>query len=185
MTNVNSLITFAFSLCGVFIFLLRYVNSNSDLQLDFVLPTHYTIKLEINMTENNFNYNGESYVDIKIKEPTSFIILQADLEIIGNITVKSDKKIYQSQSHSIHKTTDLLTIQFNETMRKGYYQMHIKYKIQIFKSSVGLTRHSYIDEFNQKQWLIMTNFALLWCPSTVPVLGRSKDQNNFPSFSKT
>jgi len=123
----------------------------------YILPK--TIKpikydLEIKPNFDNFNFNGEEIINLNvIKEAQEIIINSRDLEItevfIDNI--KAIKIIYNVK-------TQTATFFFKEKIKKGNFNLKIKFNGKVSNSLRGFYKSTYVLDNGSKKTMLTTQF---------------------------
>lgn len=131
------------------------IDDTTDYRLpNKTIPISYDIKLIPHIIENNFTYNGNITIDIKVVNETSSIILHAHegLEIIETSTylIYSNGTIIKPKCHERINTTDFLKIYFDHKIQPGYYKLKFLFIGSISKEPIGIYRSSYINDENDK-----------------------------------
>ncbi|XP_044582844.1 glutamyl aminopeptidase-like [Cotesia glomerata] len=146
---------------GVLIqFKMREVASNSEISSihplpDYVKPIHYAIKIMPLLKKDNWTYDGESDIEIQIKQKSNFLVLYAkNLEISDNITIENENGMHQSVNYKIDNETDFLTITFQEELSEGIHTLHLRYRGKVNDEAQGLYRSSYTDIYGENRGII-------------------------------
>lgn len=116
---------------------------------DNVLPVHYNIKLIPYIEEDNFTFDGEISVRIKIRDATRDLSLHAhDLTIDDTATslVNGDGAVRTPMVHDYDNTTQILTLNFDDELPPGHYILNMKFIGVLNDDLEGFFRTSYKDE---------------------------------------
>ncbi|XP_011860075.1 PREDICTED: puromycin-sensitive aminopeptidase-like protein isoform X2 [Vollenhovia emeryi] len=136
---------------------------------NYVVPIHYDVKLIPHIVDSNFTTNGETSIDIEVREPTNTIALHAVKlaidESLTKITRKgvddeNSKSEYVPKQHEYNEQTQILTLRFEESLDVGTYTLHINFIGVILPHTEphGFYKSFYIDDKGNKVWLAVTHF---------------------------
>lgn len=118
-----------------------------------IIPVSYDIALIPHIVENNFTYDGNVSIIIKVLNETSNITLHAHegLKIIEMATnLSSNGTIIKPKSHNRVNATDFLTLQFDNKIQPGNYTLKFTFIGNISREPIGIYRSSYINDKNKK-----------------------------------
>ncbi|XP_025986452.2 aminopeptidase N [Solenopsis invicta] len=148
-----------------------------------VVPIHYDIKLIPHIVENNFTTNGETNIDVEVRESTNAIELHVvDLTIDESLTKLTRKGVdvnskseYVPKQHEYNSLTQILTLRFEELLNPGIYTLHFTFMGVIYSSRDvghgvrrGLYRRSYYNDKGNKMWLVVTHFHSVYARQAFP-----------------
>ncbi|XP_039304902.1 aminopeptidase Q isoform X2 [Solenopsis invicta] len=144
------------------------VNENRFCLRQNVVPIHYDIKLTPHIVENNFTTNGETNIDVEVRESTNDIELHVlDLTIDESLTKLirkgvdvNSKSEYVPKQHIYNFETQILTLQFEELLDPAMYTLHFTFTGMIRAGDYwnrGLYRRFYINDKGHKTWLAVTH----------------------------
>ncbi|XP_011706301.1 PREDICTED: uncharacterized protein LOC105461501 [Wasmannia auropunctata] len=134
-----------------------------------VVPIRYDVKLIPHIVENNFTTNGETSIDVEVREPTSAIALHAlRLTIEESLTkiIRKDvndvnfKSEHVLEQHEYNEVTQILTLRFEGSLDPGIYTLHFNFTGVILPNAWtrGFYRSFYTDNEGNKVWLAVTHF---------------------------
>ncbi|XP_024878008.1 aminopeptidase N-like [Temnothorax curvispinosus] len=135
----------------------------------YVVPIHYNVKLIPHIVDGNFTTNGETSIDIEVREPTNAIALHTVKltidESLTKITRKgvddeNSKSEYAPKQHEYNGQTQILTLRFEESLDVGAYTLHINFTGVILPHTEprGFYRSFYTDDNGTEVWLATTHF---------------------------
>ncbi|XP_039304904.1 aminopeptidase Q-like isoform X2 [Solenopsis invicta] len=145
------------------------VNENRFRLRQNVVPIHYDIKLIPHIVENNFTTNGETNIDVEVRESTNDIELHVlDLTIDKSLTKLirkgvdvNSKSEYVPEQHVYNFETQILTIRFEELLDPVMYTLHFTFTGVIrsndYRYNRGLFRRLYINDKGNKALLAVTH----------------------------
>ncbi|XP_025997141.2 aminopeptidase N [Solenopsis invicta] len=148
-----------------------------------VVPIHYDIKLIPHIVENNFTTNGETNIDVEVRESTNAIELHVvDLAIDESLTKLTRKDVdviskseYVPKQHEYNSLTQILTLRFEELLDPGIYTLHFTFTGVIYSSRNvghgvlrGLYRRFYYNDEGNKIWLVVTHFRSVYARQAFP-----------------
>ncbi|XP_039304819.1 uncharacterized protein LOC105205152 isoform X2 [Solenopsis invicta] len=133
------------------------VNENRFRLRQNVVPIHYDIKLIPHIVENNFTTNGETNIDVEVRESTNDIELHVlDLTIDESLTklIRKDvdvnsKSEYVPEQHVYNFETQILILRFEELLDPVMYTLHLTFTGVIrpdYSWKRGLYRRFYIND---------------------------------------
>ncbi|XP_025986454.1 glutamyl aminopeptidase [Solenopsis invicta] len=128
---------------------------------DNVVPIHYDIKLIPHIEEDDFTFDGKTHVIIEICRATQNISLHTnDLTINETATslLSSDVVTHTPTAHNYDGETEILTLQFDDELSPGIYDLNIQFVGILNNNLNGFFRSSYINEEKEKVWLAATHF---------------------------
>ncbi|XP_039306339.1 aminopeptidase Q [Solenopsis invicta] len=158
--------------------ILEDFKENQFLLQQNVVPIHYNVKL-IPHIENNFTTNGETNIDVEVRESTSAITLHiVELIIDESLTKITRKDVdnvnseseYVPKQHEYNSLTQILTLRFEDLLDPGIYTLHFIFTGMI-RSDVelrGLYRSFYINDKGNKIWLAVTHFQPTFARQAFP-----------------
>lgn len=125
-----------------------------------VVPVHYDIRLTPHIVENNFTSNGETWIDVRVLEPTDVVVLHFLQLTIDESQTKITRKNGHDEEHSIlhyvpklhdyRNETDMLIMRFDEPLDTGRYTLYLKFIGIIPFSERGFYRSFYRDKEGNK-----------------------------------
>jgi len=129
-------------------------DSNNDSAINYrlpdnVVPVHYNIKLIPYIEANNFNFEGESSVDIIIRHTTQNLSLHVfELTIDKAVTVLFDDNgtVYTPATYNYDDITQILVLNFNKKLSPGNYILKMRYVGILRNDLKGFFILSYINE---------------------------------------
>ncbi|XP_039305693.1 uncharacterized protein LOC120357894 isoform X2 [Solenopsis invicta] len=136
------------------------VNENRFRLRQNVVPIHYDIKLIQHIVDNNFTTNGETNIDVDVRESTNDIELHVlDLTIDESLTKLirkgvdvNSKSEYVPKQHLYNVETQILTLRFEELLDPVTYTLHFTFTgvIRPDDCNRGLFRRLYINDKGNK-----------------------------------
>ncbi|XP_039304821.1 aminopeptidase Q-like [Solenopsis invicta] len=143
------------------------VNENRFRLRQNVVPIHYDIKLIPHIVDNNFTTNGETNIDVEVRESTNDIELHVlDLTIDESLTKLirkgvdvNSKSEYVPKQHLYNVETQILTLRFEELLDPVTYTLHFTFTgvIRPDDCNRGLFRRLYINDKGNKALLAVTH----------------------------
>ncbi|XP_014472210.1 PREDICTED: aminopeptidase N-like [Dinoponera quadriceps] len=131
-----------------------------------VVPVHYDVQLIPHIVEDNFTFNGEASIDVKVLESTDVVVLHTKLLTIDELQTRLARKIedgvndvatnYVPRRHDYNNRTQMLTLRFDEPLDIGAYTLDMKF-LGIITEIRGFYRNSYFDNEGNKVWLALTH----------------------------
>ncbi|CAF3126914.1 unnamed protein product [Rotaria sp. Silwood2] len=106
-----------------------------------IVPTHYDLTIQPRL--DKFTFNGDVNIHLKVKEPTSSIVLYAAELEIDNVTIKSDSKNTQEGKVEYDKESERIAVNFNEKLEVGDYALTLKFVGEINNRMRGFYRNKY------------------------------------------
>lgn len=117
------------------------------------VPISYEIKLVPEMIENNFTFEGESKVIVKVNEPTRNLTLHSkNLLLDENVTslIGINGIEYKPTNHTYETTTNFLIIEFDKLLPAGNYTLYLKFAGVMPNVPEGIYNSSYVNENGEK-----------------------------------
>ncbi|KYQ58340.1 Aminopeptidase N [Trachymyrmex zeteki] len=128
------------------------------------IPIHYKIKLTPYLEEDNSTFHGESSVKIVIHHASKNISLHSrELEINEKATTLINYKgtVYKPMEHTHDNLTNILTINFKNTLSPGYYNLNLKFVgilSEIGSVQIGFMKFPYTNKEGNQMWMAATHF---------------------------
>ncbi|XP_039304905.1 aminopeptidase Q-like [Solenopsis invicta] len=154
------------------------VNENRFRLRQNVVPIHYDIKLIPHIVENNFTTNGETNIDVEVRESTNDIELHVlDLTIDESLTKLirkgvdvNSKSEYVPKQHIYNFETQILTLSFEELLDPVMYTLHFTFTGVIRPGSwePGLSERFYINDKGHEAWLAVTHLQPTFARQVFP-----------------
>jgi len=124
---------------------------------DFALPTAYEIRLAPDL--ETFNCPGSETIELDIRRPTDYILLNAlELEIASAEITFGDKKESLQAKVELLPETDRARFTFPQTIPVGKATLHIKFSATINDKLRGFYRSSQTLPSGEKSWIALTQF---------------------------
>ncbi|XP_025270285.1 puromycin-sensitive aminopeptidase-like protein, partial [Camponotus floridanus] len=152
-------------------------DSNNDSAINYrlpdnVVPVHYNIKLIPYIEANNFNFEGESSVDIIIRHATQNLSLHVfELTIDKTVTVLFDDNgihVYTPATYNYDNITQILVLNFNNKLLPGNYILKLRFVGILRNDLKGFFILSYINEEGNNMWSVATHFEPIYARRTFP-----------------
>ncbi|CAF2126464.1 unnamed protein product [Rotaria magnacalcarata] len=106
-----------------------------------IVPTHYD--LTIRPCLDKFRFSGDVNIHLKVKEPTSSIVLYAaDLEV-DNAKVKSASNDELHGKIELDQEGERITVNFDHKLEKGEYELALNFAGEINNRMRGFYRNKY------------------------------------------
>ncbi|KAL0111093.1 hypothetical protein PUN28_012805 [Cardiocondyla obscurior] len=150
---------------------------SNNKEINYRLPNHtkplmYDIKLNPHLIPDNFTFDGQVFIHVKILSETKTLTLHTKKLIIDkNSTVlKANNGVdyYFPTTYETNNLTELLTLSFDKELPAGYYVLHLKYTGVLNDRSYGFYRNSYINEAGDTVWFAGTNFIATYARAAFP-----------------
>ncbi|XP_063912519.1 aminopeptidase N-like isoform X2 [Zophobas morio] len=151
-----------FLLCWIFVFSVNCYRLPTN-----VIPTYYKVQILSHLGEpNNFNFDGQVWIQVSCQEPTNSITLHSqDLNITNDqVTVKdissATPKSLNIENVKLEPQNDFLIIGLKDELLKDHrYEIFIPFKAELADGLKGFYKSSYTDEkTKEKKWLGVTQF---------------------------
>lgn len=125
-----------------------------------VVPLHYDVKLIPHIVEGNFTTNGETIIDVEVREPTNTIALHTMNitldELWTKLTRKSEEentdlaRTHVPKEHHYNEETLILNIRFEDLLDPGIYSLHLKFAGILADNARGFYKTFYTDDHGNK-----------------------------------
>lgn len=106
-----------------------------------IIPTHYDLTIQPFL--DTFKFNGDVNIHLKVKEPTSSIVLYAAELEIDNAKLKSSSNDEKQGLIECDQEDERVTVKFDEKLATGEYELALKFTGQINNSMRGFYRTKY------------------------------------------
>ena len=116
------------------------------------VPHHYKMKLIPHILSENYTFDGESKIYLKVLKPTKNLTLNAlNLNIHHEITnlMREDRDFLPNQQ-IIDEEKEFLILTFHEELTPGNYILHLKYSGELNKFPTGFFRDYYLNDHKEK-----------------------------------
>ncbi|XP_057331893.1 aminopeptidase N-like [Microplitis mediator] len=128
-----------------------------------VIPISYEVKLTPHILEGNFTFDGLSRVHFNLLRESSSITLHAHNtlkidQVSTNLTYANGTNVKPKLQTRINET-DFLILDFEQPIEPGNYSLTFKYVGNISSVPVGVYRSLYLNDKNEKVWLVATRFS--------------------------
>lgn len=134
---------------------------------DNIVPQTYNLRIDTNLDENNFDFEGTVKIKIQCLKATNKVILHSkELNIIEEgvtlkqIAVDNNTRDIPIASHQYAKENDFYIVMLNQRLAPGNtYWLSIPFKGILTEGLAGYYRSSYFDRAaNKTKWLSVTQF---------------------------
>jgi len=129
------------------------INKESNYRLpNHTKPLFYDLKLNPNLSPDEFTFDGEVFIHIEILDQTKTLTLHMkNLIIDKNATflktkIEFDYIYYIPITYDSNNLTELLTLDFHRELSIGHYILHLKFAGVLNDRSYGFYRSSYIND---------------------------------------
>ncbi|EFN87054.1 Aminopeptidase N [Harpegnathos saltator] len=143
-----------------------------DLHLNLlqqVVPVHYDIRLIPHIVENNFTFNGETGIEMKVLKPTDTVVLHTRQLIVDKWKTKLTRRVEESSAnetvanyvpklHDYDGNSEMLILRFDDPVEIGVYTLYLKFVGVIKPTGRGFYRSFYTNNEGNKVWLAVTHF---------------------------
>jgi len=104
-----------------------------------VIPRHYQLNISAANpnTDAKMIFNGSVTIDLTVVQPTSCIVLSANLLTFGNVTLRVGQNTLNPQSVSFNQTMQFAIIQFSSVLPLGSAVLTITYVGQVNTVGAG------------------------------------------------
>ncbi|CAF4409199.1 unnamed protein product [Rotaria sp. Silwood2] len=106
-----------------------------------IVPTHYDLTIQPHL--DKFTFNGDVNIHLKVKEPTSSIVLYATELEVDNAKVKSTSNDEQTGKIDYDKEGERITVNFDTKLEAGDYELALKFVGEINNRMCGFYRTEY------------------------------------------
>jgi len=116
---------------------------------DNVIPVHYNIKLIPYIVKDNFTFEGESNVNIRICHVTqnlSLHVLELTINEAETSLFDNNGIIYTPAMYNYDNLTQILVLNFNDELSPGNYILNMGYVGILHNDLEGFFISSYINE---------------------------------------
>ncbi|XP_050466427.1 aminopeptidase N-like isoform X2 [Cataglyphis hispanica] len=153
------------------------IPESNDKEINYRLPGHtkplfYDIKLNPHLEPDNFMFDGEVLVSIKILSSTRTLMLHTkELIIDENATflkTADEFNFYIPTTHHHNNLTEMLSLKFDENLLTGYYILYLKFTGILNDRSCGFYRSSYTNDAKNTVWFAATNFMATYARAAFP-----------------
>lgn len=124
-----------------------------------VVPIHYNVRLIPHIVESNFTTDGETSIDINVRESTNVIVLNTEHlkidETQTRVTRKFEEDVntvpnYVPVQHDYNEQARILTVRFEESLDPGTYTLYFKFEGVITDDLHGFYKSFYTDKEGNK-----------------------------------
>jgi len=126
----------------------------NDKEINYRLPNHikplfYDLKLNPHLISDNFTFDGEVLIHIKILNQTRIITLHTKKLIIDEkasfLKTNTGFDFYVPTTYNSNNITEFLTLNFDKELSIGHYILYLKFAGILNDRSYGFYRSSYVN----------------------------------------
>ena len=123
---------------------------------NYAIPKKYEIRLEIDL--DNFRYLGTENVSIDVNQNTSKLQLNSAELVISECCIENNDGEKQEAEVVYEKEIECITFQFPKQIKKGKWNLRIKFNGEIRNDLRGFYKSKFLDEGGNEKWLGTTQF---------------------------
>ena len=123
---------------------------------NYVIPEKYEIRFEIDL--DNFRYLGTENVSIDVNQNTSELQLNSAELVISECCIENNDGEKQEAEVVYEKEIECITFQFPKQIKKGKWNLRIKFNGEIRNDLRGFYKSKFLDEDGNEKWLGTTQF---------------------------
>ncbi|XP_055381350.1 uncharacterized protein LOC129611947 [Condylostylus longicornis] len=150
-------------------------------------PIHYDIKIYTEIDQNDFQFDGEVKILLKIENVTDIVEIHTKNSTIKTIELKqlNQNENVDIKNYTINNVTEILKIHCETKLQKEFqYELKIIYESELRKDKLGFYRSSYKDNnysYNDRKivWLAATQFAPTEARHAFPCYDEPKFKSTF------
>ena len=123
---------------------------------NYAIPERYEIKLEVDL--GNFKYLGTENISINVNQNTSKLQLNSAELLINECCIENNDGEREEAEIVYEKEIECITFQFPKQIKKGKWNLKIKFSGEIRNDLRGFYRSKFLDEDGNEKWLGTTQF---------------------------
>ena len=123
---------------------------------NYAIPERYEIKLEVDL--DNFKYLGTENISINVNQNTSKLQLNSAELLINECCIENNDGEREQAEIVYEKEIECITFQFPKQIKKGKWNLTIKFSGEIRNDLRGFYRSKFLDEDGNEKWLGTTQF---------------------------
>ncbi|XP_014289059.1 aminopeptidase A isoform X2 [Halyomorpha halys] len=131
-----------------------------------VLPQHYYLFIHPDLVEGT--YNGNIVIDVKVCEPTMYILLhQTNLSIKATKLLKNDREIPIETTFAYTKN-HYWVIKLASLLEEGLYVLSLSFKGKLGTGTLGLYKSTYVNANNEESICMLSYFEATYARCAFP-----------------
>ena len=123
---------------------------------NYAIPERYEINLEVDL--DNFKYFGTENISIDVNQNTSKLQLNSAELLINECCIENNDGEREQAEIVYEKEIECITFQFPKQIKKGKWNLTIKFSGEIRNDLRGFYRSKFLDEDGNEKWLGTTQF---------------------------
>ena len=123
---------------------------------NYATPERYEIKLDVDL--DNFRYLGTENISIDVNQNTSELQLNSAELLINECCIENNNGEKEEAKVVYEKEIECITFRFPKKIKKGKWNLKIKFSGEIRNDLRGFYRSKFLDEDGSEKWLGTTQF---------------------------